>query len=215
MSRSRSLRRLRVGLSAVAAIAIAAAAAVLAGGGGAQSSDASSLGPEGVPVPCAPNLAPATPGTAPASIDGVRCLGDEQLVFHIHAHLALFVDGAARRIPYGIGIKDPQVSQTPAGPFVSSGSCFYWLHTHAADGIIHIESPIVRTYTLGDFFDVWDQRLSRTQVGPASGRVSAFYNGRRYEGDPRAIPLRAHAQIQLEVGTPRVPPMTIAFPQGL
>ena len=29
-----------------------------------------------------------------------------------------------------------------------------WLHTHAADGIVHIESPVDRTYTLGNFFDV-------------------------------------------------------------
>jgi hypothetical protein len=30
---------------------------------------------------------------------------------------------------------------------------FTWLHTHAADDIIHTESPVNRTYTLGEFFD--------------------------------------------------------------
>jgi hypothetical protein len=195
--------------------AIAIAATVLAGGDGAQSTVTPPLGPESVPIPDGPNLAPAATGGRPGSIDGIRCVGNEQLVFHIHSHLTVFVHGEARRIPYGVGIEDPQVAQTPAGPFVASGSCFYWLHTHAADGIVHIESPIVRAYTLGDFFDVWGQKLTRTQVGPDTGPVTAFYNGRLYRGDPRKIPLSPHAQIQLEVGTPRVPPVTIAFPPGL
>lgn len=38
---------------------------------------------------------------------------------------------------------------TPQGPFIASGTCFYWLHTHAADGIIHVESPVHRVFTLG------------------------------------------------------------------
>jgi hypothetical protein len=44
--------------------------------------------------------------------------------------------------------------------------------THANDGIIHIESPVQRTYTLGQFFDVWQQPLSPTRVGPAPGTGS-------------------------------------------
>jgi hypothetical protein len=105
--------------------------------------------------------------------------------------------------------------QTPAGLYVGAGRCFYWLHTHAADGIIHIESPIRRTFTLGDFFDVWGQRLGQTRVGQFSGRVTAIYDGRVYEGDPRDIPLIAHAQIQLEIGKPLVSPVAIDFPAGL
>jgi hypothetical protein len=34
---------------------------------------------------------------------------------------------------------------------VAGGSCFMWLHTHAADGIVHIESPVTRTFTLVAF----------------------------------------------------------------
>jgi hypothetical protein len=127
----------------------------------------------------------------------------------------VYVDGQARRIPYGIGIRDPQTQQTPEGPFVASGSCFYWLHTHSADGIIHIESPVNRIFTLGDFFDVWGQRLTPRRVGPISGRVTTIYNGRLYQGGPRDVPLTAHAQIQLEVGRPLVAPARIAFPTGL
>lgn len=148
-------------------------------------------------------------------MDGIQCLGAEQLLFHIHVHLTVFLHGVARRIPYGIGARGAQVTATPAGPDVGAGTCFYWLHTHAADGIVHIESPIVRTFTLGDFFDVWGQKLGPEQVGPSAGSVTALLNGRVYRGDPRDIPLTAHAQIQLEVGRPLVRPVSIAFPAGL
>jgi hypothetical protein len=136
-------------------------------------------------------------------------------LFHIHAHLTVFVNGASRGIPYGVGIPGAQLTATPAGPYVAAGSCFYWLHTHAADGIIHIESPVQRTYTLGNFFDVWGQKLTRTQVGPVSGAVTALYNGQVFQGNPREIPLTKHAQIQLEVGRPLVAPVAIHFPPGL
>lgn len=98
---------------------------------------------------------------------------------------------------------------------VASGACFSWLHTHAADGIVHIESPIQRTYTLGEFFDVWHQPLTASRVATAAGRVTAFVNGRPYLGDARTIPLVAHEQIQLEVGRPLVRPESISFPNGL
>ncbi len=90
-----------------------------------------------------------------------------------------------------------------------------WLHTHAADGIIHIESPVQRTYTLGEFFDIWGQPLNPFQVGTAHGRVTALFNGRTFTGNPREIPLLAHAQIQLEVGRPLLAPEHITFPNGL
>jgi hypothetical protein len=173
------------------------------------------LGSEAVPVPNAPPAASAATKATGQQVDGIECSSSEQTLFHIHAHLTIFVDGARRQVPYGIGVPDAQTENTPAGPFVGSGSCFYWLHTHAADGIIHIESPVQRTYTLGDFFDIWAQPLSSAQVGAAKGPVVALYNGMRYEGNPRAIPLSAHAQIQLEVGRPLVAPDVITFPPGL
>jgi hypothetical protein len=139
----------------------------------------------------------------------------EQLAFHIHAHLTVFVDGAPRRIPAGVGIFAPQSTGTPRGPFVVSGACFAWLHTHAADGIVHIESPVQRSFTLGNFFDVWGQPLGARRVASATGRVTAFVDGRPYLGNVRSIPLFAHAQVQLDVGRPLVQPDSIAFPNGL
>jgi hypothetical protein len=174
------------------------------------------LGPEAVPVPVAPSLAVAGSLQPGQAVDGISCKPLEQLAFHIHAHLTVFVAGAPRQIPYGIGIAPPvQAENTPHGPFAAGGACFSWLHTHAADGIIHIESPAQRVYTLGDFFDVWGRQLGPGVVASALGHVTAFVNGRPYEGNPRSIPLFKHAQIQLDVGRPLVAPESIRFPNGL
>ena len=144
------------------------------------------------------------------------CQQNEQVLFHIHAHLTIFVDGKARSVPYGVGIGPPLSGETtPAGAFVTSGSCFSWLHTHAADGIIHIESPVQRTYKLGNFFDVWGQPLGASRAGPARGTVTAFVDGFPYRGNPRQIPLLADSQIQLDIGTPLIAPEHITFPPGL
>jgi len=43
----------------------------------------------------------------------------------------------------------------------------------------------------------------------------ALYDGKVYHGNPRDIPLTAHAQIQLEIGTPLVAPQPVVFPAGL
>lgn len=169
-------------------------------------------GPEGVPVPNGPVLAPTASAAGGQSVDGIQANSSEQTLFHIHSHVTIFVSGKPRRIPYGIGICPPtQVQSTAQGPFVSGGGCFYWLHTHAADGIIHIESPVRRTFTLGDFFDIWRQPLSPDRVGPARGRVTAFYDGALYQGNPRDIPLGNHIQIQLDVGRPLIAPERISF----
>ena len=164
------------------------------------------LGPEGIPLANGPVLAGTGQMASGSAVDGIGCLNQEQTLFHIHAHLTIFVAGHARSVPYGIGITKPELQSTPAGAFVGGGSCFYFLHTHASDGIIHVESPVQRTYTLGDFFDIWGQRLGRRRVGPTTGPVTAFYDGRLYLGDPRNIPLNRHAQIQLDVGRPLIAP---------
>jgi hypothetical protein len=174
---------------------------------------AGKLGPELTPIPNAPPLAqPASAATPAKSIDGIKCEGMERMVFHIHVHLVVVVNGKFRVIPYGIGIGPPlRGENTKAGAFVTQGSCFSWIHTHAADGIIHLEGPAQRTYTLGEFFDIWGQPLSGNQVGPTRGKVTAIVNGRVYTGNPRQIPLLRHSQIQLEVGTPLVAPEQIKF----
>ena len=69
-------------------------------------------------------------------IDGITCDRQEGAAEHIHISLELFDRGQAVQVPANIGI--PQ-----------TGACLYWIHTHSADGFIHIESPVNRTFDSG------------------------------------------------------------------
>ncbi len=152
------------------------------------------------------------PGMAQgAPVDGIHCQANEQVAYHIHAHLAIFANGSQQVVPRGIGIPGPQ--QVQQG-FVVSGKCFYWLHTHDTTGVIHIESPTRTVYTLGQFFDIWGQPLSTSQVGKATGKVTVYVHGKQFTGNPRSITLTPHKVIQLDVGQV-VPPQPFTFPQGL
>ena len=165
-------------------------------------------------------LARTSTGLTGQDVDGVSSNDNEQVAFHIHAHLAIYINGTQKLIPYGVGIVPPYQLQTiPAGSpgagtsFVGGGSKFYWLHTHAETGVIHIESHKQVTFTLGQFFDEWGQQLSPTQVGPNTGKLTAYVNGKVFPGNPRDIPLNAHSVIQLDLGKD-VPPAPFTFPQG-
>jgi hypothetical protein len=193
----------------LAALLVAGTVAVLHHRGRAASGGFARPGPEGMMLQTGPPLAPISGAASGATVDGVRCDASEQVDYHIHAHLAVFVDGSPRSIPYGIGVVAPAVASTPRGPFAQATRCYYWLHTHAADGVIHVESPSPRRYTLGDFFDIWRQPLTGARVGPATGRVTAYVDGARYTGDVRSLPLTEREDIQLDVGTPITPPRPV------
>jgi hypothetical protein len=173
-------------------------------------------GPEGVPIQPVPDLASADTTASGAPVDGIGCRTSMQqtVAYHIHVHVTIFVNGQPRRIPAGAGIASPRLDEHMAnGLFVDNGlsGCLYWLHVHANDGIIHVESPNNGVFTLGQFFDIWQQPLGPGEVGPAKGTVVAFENGKQFAGSPRDIPLLPHAVIQLDVGTPVVPFQPLTF----
>jgi hypothetical protein len=176
-----------------------------AAGGGTQ------IGAEGVALEPGAPLAPASTTLRGTPAHGISCLPVEQLAYHIHAHLAIYVNGHPRQLPAGIGIPGSVAERGPNGPVAVGGSCIYWLHTHVPDGIVHIESPTQTVYRLGDFFAIWNQPLSARRVGPARGAVTAFVDGRRIAGDPAQIALLPHAVIQLDVGKPVVAPQPARF----
>ncbi|WP_136625277.1 hypothetical protein [Dictyobacter kobayashii] len=60
----------------------------------------------------------------------------------------MYINGQPVQVPQNVGIASDQ-------------SCIYWLHTHDTSGIIHIESPTQKTYTLGNFTQLWGS-VSRT-----------------------------------------------------
>jgi hypothetical protein len=126
-----------------------------------------------------------------AAISGVECNRSEQLAYHVHTHVDVFVDGEEQQIPGNVGR-------------LSSPSCLYWLHTHSTDGVIHVEAPQTREFTLGQFLDIWGQTSdSAGFFDSVSGmNATAYVNGNQVEGNYRDVPLESLDQIALAYGEP-------------
>ncbi len=69
--------------------------------------------------------------------------------FHIHPILEIVVNGENVPVPTNIGVQQ---------------TCMTALHTHTPDGVIHVESPEKRDYTLADFFAVWNQPFNKDEI---------------------------------------------------
>ncbi len=131
------------------------------------------------------------------NVAGISCDAQEGQRLHIHQHLVILDHGKSVPIPQDVG-------QVPAK------RCLYWLHTHTPDGIVHIEAPLDRKFTLGDFFAIWGQPLNRTHAATAvatkAAPMTVWLNGKKYSGDPRKIAMIAHADIVIQVGPPYAKP---------
>lgn len=81
---------------------------------------------------------------AAVSCDG----GGHDAAYHIHSQLVIYLpDGTSTEVPANIGIGD---------------RCMYWVHTHPADGVIHVEAPDETTATLADFLEIWRRTINPT-----------------------------------------------------
>jgi hypothetical protein len=99
----------------------------------------------------------------------------------------------------------------PAGIGTSPRPCSYAVRTREPTGVVEF---VPRTdLTLGDLFDVWGQPLALTRLAGFRGEVRVYVAGRRRRGDPRSVPLTAHAQIVLEVGGYVPPHSFYLFPE--
>ncbi|MCU1658125.1 MAG: hypothetical protein JWO57_2781, partial [Pseudonocardiales bacterium] len=81
------------------------------------------VGPEGIVLEQGQPLAAASTAAAGQTIDGIQCNAAEQVAYHIHAHLTVYVDGALRPIPAGVGIVTPVAQQTANGAFYGATRC--------------------------------------------------------------------------------------------
>jgi len=143
-----------------------------------------------------------TQGQTPANaayppVESISCDSGEHTDFHIHAHMTLYFDGQKVSVPPGnVGI-------------APGGSCFYWLHTHSNDGVIHIEAPSGRSFTLGNFLAIWGKRFAQlgypSELDQSDG-WQAYVNGKPFAGDFHTIPLQAHTLITLAYHSPGVKP---------
>jgi hypothetical protein len=138
---------------------------------------------------------------------GLTPLTEEGQVVHIHQHLDVYVEGRKVTVPDGIGIAADR-------GFISD------LHTHDATGIMHVESPTVQSFSLGQYFAVWGVPLSakcigslceksakgEACVGAACGGSSAkelrvWVDGAPVTADPTRIVLAEHQEIVIAYGT--------------
>lgn len=132
---------------------------------------------------------------------GLHRLSAEGTVLHIHQHLDLYVAGRKVALPAGIGIYDD--------------SWITEVHVHDTSGVIHVESPTQRDFSLGQLFGEWGVKLTRRCVGRYCGRVQWWVNGKKRSGDPAQLVLRAHQEIVVAAGPPPFEiPRSYAFPPG-
>jgi hypothetical protein len=138
---------------------------------------------------------------------GLDPLSQEALAFHIHAHLDVFVDGQHVLVPQYIGIHIDQ--QTPSASFLTE------LHSHHADGIVHVESAKHLNYQLGPFFGEWGVRLTSKCLGSFKGscdNLQWWLDGVKQTGNPANVILRNHEEIAISVGkTPAKVPKSFDF----
>jgi len=86
----------------------------------------------------------------------VRCDTNEQLAYHIHAHLSILNgDQGEVSVPANIGIRD---------------ACLYWLHTHDDTGVIHIEAPSDPGCLLASSMKFIDRGVQMTVTDTIAGR---------------------------------------------
>jgi hypothetical protein len=194
----------KVGLWAAAAVVVVAVAivviVVITKNGERRQADANTMseatapattavGADGLPPWPAPSDA-----TAAARNAGLPMLSSEGMVEHIHVHLDVLVDGQAIPVPANIGIDVARGGISP-------------LHTHDASGVVHVESPVKRQFSLGEFFTEWGVSLSAGNIGglrATDGKtVRAYVNGQPHTGDPAAVMFNQHDEIVLVFGVPQ------------
>ena len=145
---------------------------------------------------------------------GLPGFTSEQLFFHVHAHLDVFVDGKAVPVAAGIGISDELGKTQQAGKSKCANPCISPLHTHDDSGVLHVENDKERQITLGQLFTEWGVRFSADCVGgycAPDKPHKAYVGGQEFTGDPSTIVLKDREEIAIVIGTP---PSTIpsAFP---
>jgi len=144
------------------------------------------------------------------TVDGVECFPTMHEEFHVHTHLSIIVNGEDSPLPFGKS--DPAVPWIPADIGIveapdGTRQCIYSLHTHDNSGILHVEAPVPGTFTLGQFFDIWGQPLTSTNVAGYKGMQVIVYLTEA-DGTTTIVPdhwqdieLKSHRIITIQVGT--------------
>ena len=221
-ARKRRNRRVVIAACVVGAVVVIAGVAVGIEAGAASSAAAATTAAAAVrtadataAASAAAGRTTAAPWTLPTDVEtavksaGLSMLTAEGTALHIHQHLSISVDGKAITVPAELGI-DETAQQLSA------------LHTHDTSGILHVESPLQRTFHLDQAFAEWDVRLAKGAIGPyVAGkdgtRLAVFVDRKAYTGDPRSIVLKEHEDIDFVIttdgSTPKAPAV-FTWPSG-
>jgi hypothetical protein len=159
-------------------------------------------------------LVPATINAAPywpvwygngKPVDGVNCLLNGN--WHKHALISIYNNGKRLGFPDGIG-------RVHAGCYHA-----YEMHVHDVTGIVHMESDTPKQFKLGQWFSLWKQPLSRTNVAGLAGPVRFYIIDNatitRYDGDPYQIQLLPHREVLIVTGTPMSVAPKYQWPAGI
>ena len=136
---------------------------------------------------------------------GLEPLSSEGTVLHIHQHLDIVINDKPVAVPADIGI---------ASNFISA------IHTHDSSGVLHVESPVQKDFTLGEFFTEWGIDFNDNQIGTytvdQTHKLVVAVNGNPITNVQNYV-LKAHDEIEIWYGDKTANPTFVKeynFPQG-
>lgn len=163
-------------------------------------------------------------------VDKIPCSPTEYLNdYHVHMYLGIVDHGRQVAVPDAIGMNSPGPEQNG---YISTAGCYYYIHTHDASGMIHVESPnslppSATVYSLQNVLDVWGMKYTNTSFGKFKGELRVFvgnppslgavtvshYTQFKKAGKLGTIPVKSHEVIWIEIGKPvtkgkALPPVT-------
>lgn len=137
---------------------------------------------------------PSPSGATGQPVSGLDCTRDGGT--YSYTHLSIVVDGVRKAIPANIGTVPPPNSIY---------GCAYPIQTNDQSG--KIRTRVGAAYTLGQFFALWGQPLSATNVAGLSSEPIAFFVNdggalTQFNGDPASIALTPNREVTIVVGNP-------------
>ena len=86
------------------------------------------------------------------------------------------------------------------------------MHTHDTTGVLHIEAPQGREFTLGNFFHIWGGQFPQLkyplELEQSGSSWQVYVDGKPYTGDFHNLVLKSHMVITLAYQSPNIQPDT-------
>ncbi len=82
----------------------------------------------------------------------IACTSPEKVTpppYHIHPHLEIEINGQPQIIPPNIGLSPGHHEP---------------IHTHEEEGVLHVESPVTKTFYLKEFFTIWNKKFDKDHL---------------------------------------------------